>query len=305
MDQMRSERRESTEGGRTYIREPDRVIIRENGRTIVRRDESARFRYNARDVRQERRGDQSVTIVERPNGTRVMTYTDNEGRMLRRSRVGPDGREVVIIENRYDNRYRGSAYAGSYYVDLPPPRVRMPRERYIVGLGAAVAAGAAGVLIYDTLRAPPVERIERAYTLDEVRFSAPLRDRMPRVDVDTIVFESGSWEVPPDQVDKLAAIAEGINRAIQANPQEVFLIEGHTDAVGPDVDNLSLSDRRAEAVSLILTEQFQVPAENLTSQGYGEQNLKVPHDGPEQQNRRVAVRRITPLLTGNSENAGD
>jgi outer membrane protein OmpA-like peptidoglycan-associated protein len=75
--------------------------------------------------------------------------------------------------------------------------------------------------------------------------------------------------------------------------------------VGADVDNLSLSDRRAEAVSLILTEQFQVPAENLTSQGYGEQNLKVPHDGPEQQNRRVAVRRITPLLTGNSENAGD
>ena len=72
-----------------------------------------------------------------------------------------------------------------------------------------------------------------------------------------------------------------IKRAIQANPQEVFLIEGHTDAVGADVDNLSLSDRRAESVALVLSEQFDVPPENLTTQGYGEQNLKVPTDGPE------------------------
>ena len=66
------------------------------------------------------------------------------------------------------------------------------------------------------------------------------------------------------------------------------MVEGHTDAVGADVDNLSLSDRRAESVAVALTEQFQVPAENLVTQGYGEQYLKVPTDGPEQANRRVA-----------------
>lgn len=301
---MRGERRETTEGGRTFIREPDRVIIREDGRTIVRRDESARFRYNARDVRQERRGDQSVTIIERPDGTRVMTYTDPDGRLLRRSRMGPDGREVVIIENRYDNRYSGQRYAGSYYVDLPPPRVRIPRERYIVGMTAALAAGAAGAYLYETFEQPPVERIERAYTLDEVRFSAPVRARMPRVDIDTINFDTGSWEVPPDQIDRLADIAEAINRAIKRNPQEVFMVEGHTDAVGSDVDNLSLSDRRAESVSVILTDRFGVPAENLTSQGYGAQDLKVQTSGASQENRRVAIRRITPLLSGNSEGAG-
>ncbi len=58
------------------------------------------------------------------------------------------------------------------------------------------------------------------------------------------------------------------------------MIEGHTDAVGNDVDNLSLSDRRAESVAVALTEQFQVPAENLVTQGYGEQYLKVPTQGP-------------------------
>ena len=75
---------------------------------------------------------------------------------------------------------------------------------------------------------------------------------------------------------------------------------GHTDAVGSDIDNLSLSDRRAESAAQLLTQQFQVPAENLTSQGYGEQYLKIPTDAAERQNRRVTIRNITPLLNGGS-----
>ena len=68
--------------------------------------------------------------------------------------------------------------------------------------------------------------------------------------------------------------------------------------VGSDVDNLSLSDRRAESAATLLTQQFNVPAENLTSQGYGEQYLKEPVDGPSAINRRVTIRNITPLLNG-------
>ena len=147
----------------------------------------------------------------------------------------------------------------------------------------------------------PSNHIERPYTLDEVRYSAPLRDRMPRVDLNTVTFETGAWELTPDQIGKLAVIADGLNRAIAQNPSEVFLIEGHTDATGSDVDNLSLSDRRAEAVAIALTQQFNVPAENLTTQGYGEQYLLIPTQGPERANRRVAVRRVTPLLTGNAQ----
>jgi len=122
--------------------------------------------------------------------------------------------------------------------------------------------------IYGVFMAPPVEVIDQPYTLDQVRFSAPLRDRMPRVDLD-VNFDTGSWQLSPDQVDRLSVIADGINRAIERNPREVFMVEGHTDAVGNDVDNLSLSDRRAESAATLLTQQFQVPAENLTSQGYG------------------------------------
>jgi outer membrane protein OmpA-like peptidoglycan-associated protein len=77
----------------------------------------------------------------------------------------------------------------------------------------------------------------------------------------------------------------------------LFLIEGHTDAVGSDDDNLSLSDRRAETVAIILTEEFGVPPENLSTQGYGEQYLKINTQQAERENRRVAVRRITPLMS--------
>jgi outer membrane protein OmpA-like peptidoglycan-associated protein len=184
-------------------------------------------------------------------------------------------------------------------VQLPPPVIRIPRERYIVEADRADEA-----LLYETLIAPPVERIERGYTLDEVRYSAPLRDRMPRIDVDTITFDTGSWDVTADQADRLAPIAEAMRRAIERNPNEVFLIEGHTDAVGADIDNLSLSDRRAESVANLLSDQFGIPPENLTTQGYGEQYLKIPTEGPERQNRRVSTRRITPLLTGQNQVGG-
>ena len=285
VDQLRSERREVVEGNRTIIREPDRVIVREaNGVAFIRHSDVDRFRYGARDVRVETRGRDNVTTVVLPNGQRVVTVLDADGRLLRRSRW-VDGREIVIIDQR------PVAPGFNYFVELPPPIVRIPRERYIVDLEAAPPA-----LIYDTLMAPPVEQIDQPYTLDQVRYSYSLRERMPSIDIDTINFETGSWEVSPDQVDRLAGIADGINRAIQANPKEVFMIEGHTDAVGNDVDNLSLSDRRAETVALILSQQFSVPPENLVTQGYGRQYLKIPTDGPERRNRRVTVRRITPLL---------
>ncbi|EKS34010.1 hypothetical protein HMPREF9696_03130 [Afipia clevelandensis ATCC 49720] len=307
LDDFRGQRQERTEGGRTIITEPGRVIVRDpNGQSFVRHNDVDRFRYGARDVRVDRQGNDTRTVVVRPDGTQIITINDERGGLMRRSRRGPDGREVVIIDNRRRGPGFGAGLAagvvagaiGGYFVSLPPPVLRIPQDRYIVE-----ADDASPQVIYDTLTAPPVERIERPYSLDEIRYSPSVRQRMPSIDLDTINFETGSWEIPPDQAAKLQVIADGINRAIQANPQTVFLIEGHTDAVGSDVDNLSLSDRRAESAATLLTQQFGVPAENLTSQGYGEQYLKVPTDGPERRNRRVTVRNITPLLNGGEANA--
>jgi outer membrane protein OmpA-like peptidoglycan-associated protein len=284
---LHSERHEAVVNGQTVITEGHRVIVRDpNGAMVIRHDDVDRFRYGARDVRIERRGNDNVTTVVLGNGSRVVTTLGPDGRILRRSRFDRDGREIVLIA--------AAAVVGvSLFVELPPPVIRIPRDRYVVDLEAAPPD-----YVYDAFTAPPVEQVDQPYSLDQVLDSPSLRDLMPSVDIDTLTFETGSWEVGPDQVDRLQVIADNINRVISANPKEVFLIEGHTDAVGNDVDNMSLSDRRAETVALILSDKFGVPPENLVTQGYGSQFLRDQTPGPDRRNRRVTVRRITPLLAG-------
>jgi OmpA-OmpF porin, OOP family len=290
MEDFRGARQESDQGGRKVFTEPGRIIVVDpGGQSFIRHDEMDRFRFGARDIQTQQVGGETRTIVIRPDGSQIITVTGRDGQLIRRIRRDERGREIIII----DNTYRDPGAVGGFYVDLPPPMIRIPYDRYIVD-----AEGAPPELIYDTMEAPPVDRIERRYSLDEIRYSPNVRMLMPSIDLDSINFATGSWDIPPDQAAKLQGIADGLIRAITRNPREVFLIEGHTDAVGSDVDNLSLSDRRAESAAELLTQQFQVPAENLTSQGYGRQYLKEQTDGPSRINRRVTIRRITPLLNG-------
>lgn len=261
------------------------MIVREGGQAFVRHDENERL-LEWGHGRTERRGDGNYSIVVRPDGDEIVTVTDDDGRLIRRFRRERDGREIVFIDDR---RPRGA----TIFLNLAPPVIRIPREQYIVD-----ATEAQEPYIYETLAAPPLVPIERSYSLDEIRYNVELRDRMRRIDVDTINFDFGSWEVAPDQVGRLQLIAQAVQDIIARNPSEVFLVEGHTDAVGQDVDNLSLSDRRAETIANIFTESFQIAPENLTTQGYGSHYLKVPTPEANRQNRRVTVRRITPLLKG-------
>jgi len=290
LEDFRGQRQESDQGGRKVFTEPGRVIVVDpSGQSFIRHNEEERFRFGARDIQVQTVGGETRTVVIRPDGSEIITVVGVDGQLLRRIRLDREGREIILI----DNGFRDPRDAGGFYVDLPPPVIRIPYDRYIVEADVATPD-----LIYETLEAPPVDRIERRYTLDEIRYSPSVRLLMPSIDLNTINFETGSWDISPDQAAKLQVIADGLNRAITRNPREVFLIEGHTDAVGNPVDNLSLSDRRAESAAELLTQQFGVPAENLTSQGYGAQYLKEQTDGPSRINRRVTVRRITPLLNG-------
>jgi outer membrane protein OmpA-like peptidoglycan-associated protein len=300
LDDVQKGRTQRVEAGgrRTVIQEADnRVIVKQNNTTIIRHDETQRFAKHASSIRSTHRHDGTTqTVVLRPGGVQLFNIVDNSGRLVRRYRRDDRGREINIIDNR--RFYRNAAFIGvaglgigAIYLGLRAPDVRIPRDRYIVDYDRASEDD-----IFEALSAPPIDSLERAYSLEEIRYNVELRDRMRRLDVDAVSFESGSWEVPSEQFPKLERLARIMLRIIDRNPGEVFLVEGHTDAVGPDVDNLTLSDRRAQAVAEILSGVFDVPPENIVTQGYGEQFLKVPTDGPERLNRRVAVRRVTPLL---------
>jgi outer membrane protein OmpA-like peptidoglycan-associated protein len=285
-------------GGKTIIVEPgNRRLVREKDRIIVLHDDSARIRRFG-NAKFELRGKDRWTIVRRGN-YEIVTVTDANGRLLRRFRRGPDGREYVLIDNR--RRFRPGvavAVGGLALLGLAAPVIRIPRDRYIVNYETAPPA-----LLYETLAAPPVEKLERPYDLDEIRDNVQLRDYVRSIDI-AINFASGSWEIGEEEVPKLQALAEAILKLIEANPDTVIMLEGHTDAVGSREDNASLSDRRAEAVAEIFTSEFQIPPENLVTQGYGEQHLRVQTDGPSRENRRVQARNITELLNGGQSAGG-
>jgi len=264
-----------------------RTLIREGDRIVIRHDDTRRlWGRGSGDPRVERlSGGQTRTIVARPDGSQIITITDDRGRIIRRYRRDPRGREIVFIED--------VRRPPLVQLNLPPLVVNIPRERYIVDSRRASRRDFETVLF-----ASPVEPVERAYSLYEVQNYDRIRDKMPRIDLLNITFDTDSAFISPDQAAGLEEIAAVMLDAIDRNPAEVFLIEGHTDATGDRLYNLALSDRRAEAVAFALTEYFDVPPENLVTQGYGPDYPKVPTAGAERENRRVAVRRIGPLLAG-------
>ena len=155
-------------------------------------------------------------------------------------------------------------------------------------------------LMISTLRAALREDMSfnagRTFSLRQIREIEQVRSLVPAIDLDTVTFATGSAAIPTAQTRSLVRLGILIEELLLENPREVFLIEGHTDAVGSESYNLALSDRRAESVALALTEAFQISPENLIIQGYGESFLKIQTQSAEESNRRATVRRITPLL---------
>ncbi|NKK72563.1 OmpA family protein [Rhizobium leguminosarum bv. viciae] len=269
-----------------------RVIIQYDNRTIVRGDDDRRFlRDGERPSYEELSGDRYRETITRPEGYRIVTIRNRYGDIIQRSRVDARGREDVLYysQDLYDDPDRD--YFEDPGADLPPMRLRVPLSDYIIDTRSDPNRD-----YYEFLSEPPVEPVERVYSLDEVKYSARIRDKVRRIDLDTITFATGSAEIPMTQARTLRKVADAISQVLEKDPSETFLIEGHTDAVGSDQSNLILSDQRAESVANVLTDVYGIAPENLATQGYGEQYLKVNTSGPEQENRRVTIRRVTALV---------
>ncbi|MDS7597346.1 OmpA family protein [Agrobacterium tumefaciens] len=287
------------EGGR---RDRDRdapIILQFGDRVVVRGDDNQRFIRDGGEPYYERLpGGRVRETVERRDGTQVVTIRNRYGDVIQRSRIDDRGREYVLFyaPDLMEDPDRDYVYRDPG-LDLPPMRLRIPVRDYIIDTSSDPDRD-----YYRFLEQPPVEPVERVYSLDEVRYSARIRDKVRRIDLDTITFATGSAEIPMAQARSLRKVADAINKALDKNPAETFLIEGHTDAVGSDESNLVLSDERAASVANVLTDVYGIPPENLATQGYGERFLKVQTLSAEQQNRRVTIRRVTPLVRPVAQN---
>ena len=105
----------------------------------------------------------------------------------------------------------------------------------------------------------------------------------------TVNFATGSAVLTPQAKASLASLGRALSSPELAPFR--FRIEGHTDTVGDADLNMSLSQRRAEAVAEFLRAQFHVAPDRLVPVGMGESQLLIPtpDQSPEARNRRVQV----------------
>lgn len=102
-----------------------------------------------------------------------------------------------------------------------------------------------------------------------------------------ITFDTGSATVKPGLLSEIQRIAE----VMKQYPQTNVIIEGHTDSIGSETANQTLSERRAETVANMLIEQG-VNSARISTYGYGESQPLATNDTPDGRrlNRRVEIK---------------
>lgn len=100
-----------------------------------------------------------------------------------------------------------------------------------------------------------------------------------------VLFANDSAQVNNPQAADIQEFAEFLQRYVNTSA----VIEGHTSSVGPAAYNLSLSERRAEAVKSLLVDSYGIDASRLTAVGFGETRLLNDANSAEahRMNRRI------------------
>jgi outer membrane protein OmpA-like peptidoglycan-associated protein len=273
-DQTRRSRDRSRDSG-------DRISDRDVSRIIEERTPS--------DQLTERELEDRVRVLSRALNAGNITVRQAEVARLLIDRDRAELRRRLHADRDHRRDRRRGGYRDHVVIEFqagyrPPPVIyaaeAMPRD------------------IQMQLVAPPMYQMQRAYSVREIATNHDVREMMPGIEIDTLNFDFGSAEVRPEEIDKLDEIGMVIENIVAERPDEVFLIEGHTDAVGSHEANDALSQRRAQAVVDALLDYFIIDPENLQTVGLGKRYLKINTPEAEEENRRVTVRRITPLLAG-------
>lgn len=104
------------------------------------------------------------------------------------------------------------------------------------------------------------------------------------VRLNNLFFDFSKYSLRNESKSELTRLVE----LLKKNPTMKIQIQGHTDDVGQDADNLVLSQNRTKAVQNFLVKQG-IAVTRIMATGYGETKPVLPNTSPEnrQQNRRV------------------
>lgn len=111
-----------------------------------------------------------------------------------------------------------------------------------------------------------------------------------------VLFVTGKAELLPAAQDQLSAVAKALQDQGELRP---IVVEGHTDSVGSDSNNMKLSQDRANAVRTFLVSKG-LPSDKLTAVGKGKSSPIASNDTPD---GRANNRRVEIVVSGGTGNA--
>jgi outer membrane protein OmpA-like peptidoglycan-associated protein len=150
------------------------------------------------------------------------------------------------------------------------------------------AAAERNAAVGQTRRVESETAVLRVQLLQQLNSILQTRDTVRGliVNMSGVLFETGKADLRPAAREKLAKIS-GI---VLAHPDLKLEVEGHTDSVGGDSFNQTLSERRAQGARDYLVSQG-VSADSIVSRGFGSTKPVGSNDTAEgrQSNRRVEL----------------
>lgn len=129
-------------------------------------------------------------------------------------------------------------------------------------------------------------RMTRSLSSSEREEIAEIASTKPNIDLE-IQFDFNSAAVSPISMSSVEALGKALS-----DPRlkgSIFVVAGHTDAIGSDAFNQDLSERRADAIKRYLVEHYGISGSDLVTVGYGESRLKDSDHPDAAVNRRVQV----------------
>ena len=163
------------------------------------------------------------------------------------------------------------------------------------GAAAPVAAAVAPVVVDSDNDGVPDDKDQCANTPSTHKVDATgctvYTEVVEKRDVGSIHFANNSAVVPSADYVRIEKLATYMNE----HPQSTVMIAGHASNVGSPAYNMTLSEKRANAVAKILVEKYGIDSSRVTSQGFGVTQPVIEGSSAE---ANAANRRIEAHLTG-------
>lgn len=150
-------------------------------------------------------------------------------------------------------------------------------------LGAGIGAAVGGLAGHQVGRYMDMQEqaLRSALAASEAASIQRTQDVLTATFKSEVMFDFDSATLKPGGASEMARVADVLNRY----PQTTIRVEGHTDSIGSETYNQSLSERRAEAVKNALVQRGVAPTRIYTI-GFGEAQ---PISSIDAVNRRVNI----------------